>query len=338
MTTVDVIIATYNRHERLRRCLAALAAQSVSNFGVIVVDDGSDRPMEMNDFGALASVRVIRTARNSGPAHARNVGVGASRAEAICFIDDDVEACPRLIESHVQELGQPSERRVSIGPLRAPPDWRPTPWNRWEANTLEREYDQMAAGVYSATFRQFFTGNAMVGRGDFEKAGGFDERFTRAEDVELGIRLERVGCTFVLAAQAIGWHYAQRTLESWRDIPRQYARFDRAIDQLHPSLGWQAMLDRERKERSRATRLAVRGLAVARSERAAATVAIASARLTSRVRATRATEAMLSLAFELEYCDSVRRDVRSGGAWCHARRADVPAPDVEADPYAPTDV
>ena len=86
MTTVDVVIATYNRQERLRRCLAALAVQTVSDFGVIVVDDGSDVPVDSTDFSALRSVRVIRTARNSGPAHARNVGVGQSRADAICFI------------------------------------------------------------------------------------------------------------------------------------------------------------------------------------------------------------------------------------------------------------
>src|SRR6185295_4881663 len=92
---------------------------------------------------------------------------------------------------------------VVIGPLAAPPDWRPTPWNRWEAETVEAEYDRMIRGVYEPTWRQFFTGNAFLRRADFLDAGGFNETFRRAEDIELGYRLHRLGCEFVFEPEAI---------------------------------------------------------------------------------------------------------------------------------------
>jgi tRNA uridine 5-carboxymethylaminomethyl modification enzyme len=44
----------------------------------------------------------------------------------------------------------------------------------------------MVDGVYDPTWRQFFTGNAVVRRDYLVDAGGFDESFTRAEDIELG--------------------------------------------------------------------------------------------------------------------------------------------------------
>lgn len=316
MTTIDVIIATHNRHERLLRSLDALARQSHPPSGIIVVDDGSEPAVEAFVDGrrpGLANVRVVRTPRNSGPAFARNLGVSLSSADFICFVDDDVDAEERLLERHLVQLGDGSNHVVSIGPLLAPHDWEPTPWNFWEAQTLAAEYRKMELGFYAPTFRQLFTGNTALGRLDFERAGGFDVRFTRAEDIELGIRLERVGCRFAFDPGAIGWHYSRRSLASWLKIPREYARFDRAIDDLYPSLAWLDQLAGERAQRNPLSRVAGSAATRLHAGPAVSRMAVAAAAGLWRLRAARLSTRALSFAYELEYAHAARQ-LRASGA------------------------
>lgn len=316
MTSIDVVIATHNRHERLVRCLDALASQTHREFGVIVVDDGSNPGVEAflaERRPRLANLRVACTGRNAGPARARNLGVSLSHADIICFVDDDVDADSRLLERHLSQLGDGSAHLVSIGPLLAPPDWDPSPWNRWEAEMLLDQYKKMERGVYAPSFRQFYTGNAALSRCDFERAGGFDDRFTRAEDIELGIRLGRAGCTFAFDPAAVGWHYAHRSLASWLNIPRQYARFDRAIDGLYPEIGWLGGLESERSRRNVLSRAAGRGFTRLHAGPLVARLAVASAAALSRLNATRLATPALSLAFELEYAHAARKLHAAGG-------------------------
>ena len=315
MTTIDVVIATHNRPERLLRCLDALAKQTHLRFGTIVVDDGSEPAMEGFIAGrrpGIANFTLLRTDRNSGPARARNLGVSASSADVICFIDDDVDADEHLLERHLAQVGDGTGRVVSIGPLLAPADWRPSPWNRWEADMLLAQYEKMGRGVFEASFRQFYTGNAALSRCDFLGAGGFDDRFTRAEDIELGIRLGRSGCRFAFDPEAIGWHYAHRSLSSWLNIPRQYARFDRAIDALYPEIAWLQNLEEERAQRNLLARVAGRGFTRLHAGPAMARLAVAGAATLSRLKAMRLATVALSLAFELEYAHAARKLHASG--------------------------
>lgn len=246
---VAVVVAAHNRPHGLRRCLEALAKQTVSGFEVVVVDDGSVRPIDGAIPGALRhrlQLRLLRFERAGGPARARNAGVAATRARRVLFVDDDVEPHPRLIERHLMAAAPDAERTVVIGPLAAPHGWRPTPWNRWEWRQLLGQYRALRAGVFQPTWRQFYTGNASVSRAAFEAAGGFDERFTRAEDIELAMRLDLVGCRFVFEAGAVGWHHAERTLASWLQIPHAYGRYEVAIARLHPECDWiEHLLDDE---------------------------------------------------------------------------------------------
>ena len=96
---------------------------------------------------------------------------------------------------------------------------------------LEKQYDAMRMGIWMATARQFYTGNASIKRQDFVQAGGFDVRFGRAEDVELGYRLQARGAHFVFNPNAIGYHYAERTFQEWLDIPYVYGRTDVILTQ-----------------------------------------------------------------------------------------------------------
>ncbi|MDQ2650606.1 MAG: glycosyltransferase, partial [Actinomycetota bacterium] len=79
MVEVSVVVATWNRADRLPRLLAALGDQvDAPPFELVVVDDGStdDTPAVVAHLAASATfpVRSVRLDRNRGPAAARNAG------------------------------------------------------------------------------------------------------------------------------------------------------------------------------------------------------------------------------------------------------------------------
>lgn len=302
MAEIDIVIPTFNRLSSLVACLEGLCQQSTMDFRVLVVDDASPvdvGPEICGRFENRLELKWLRLPDNSGPAKARNAGVAAGTSPLVCFIDDDVVASPGLIAAHRTAMQKSERSLVSIGPLRAPRDWAPTPWNRWEAETLAREYRRMLDGVYAPTWRQFFTGNAMVRRADFERVGGFDTRFKRAEDIELGYRLWRSQCEFVFNDFAIGWHYAERSLASWMRIPEMYAQADFAISRAYPELNWLEKIDRERsgvsgRVSNSAARMGILGKGVRRGSVSVAMV-LDKARLHSLA------TPLLSMAFNIGY-------------------------------------
>ncbi|MBF6599304.1 MAG: glycosyltransferase family 2 protein [Dehalococcoidia bacterium] len=222
---VSVIIPTFNRAPYLARALDALREQTLaaSAFEVIVVDDGSsdDTAAVLARAWPLALRSVRQT--NQGPAAARNAGIALARAEIILFIDDDVVPAPDLVARHLQAHAEPG--RVVIGRM-APPLGRQPFWAEWELRTLERQYAQMVGGIFEPTPRQFYTANASVRRADLERAGMFDVRYRRAEDVELAYRLEEGGATFVFLPDACVLHDTPRSFSNWMAMAGQYGQYD----------------------------------------------------------------------------------------------------------------
>lgn len=90
---VSVVIPTRDRPGLLAGCLETLRGQSAPPPGweVVVVDDGSDEPLQPVVNAARARglpVACVRQ-RKGGLNAARNRGVAASRGEIVAFLDDD---------------------------------------------------------------------------------------------------------------------------------------------------------------------------------------------------------------------------------------------------------
>ncbi|MFD4959677.1 glycosyltransferase [Microbacterium sp. NPDC058389] len=98
---VSVIVPMYNAERFIHDTLESLAAQSLLDFEVIVVDDGStDRSsLIVDEFAA----RDDRFSRVDGPAvgsagAARNVGLDIARGEYLAFLDADDLFAPSMLE------------------------------------------------------------------------------------------------------------------------------------------------------------------------------------------------------------------------------------------------
>lgn len=328
---VDVVVPTRDRPRALEVCLRALAQQSMPDIRVIITDDGSRVPVAEavdRDILDALDVLILRNEQSRGPAAARNQAVVAGDAPYIAFIDDDVEAAPDLVARQLALLRGLGPRAILIGPLLAPEGWRPTAWNRWEAEQLLVEYARMERGEYEPTWRQFHTGNAFLERETFESVGGFDEQFTRAEDIEFALRAALAGHRFVFNAGAVGRHDAFRSRSAWLRIPTAYAEFDVLMDRLHPEARWLRIVHRERGLRHpvvRAARLVARSSMLSHPLTWGMTVAAGGCH---RVGALRASMALLSLAYDLRYETAFRRALR-GAASLPAEESAVGVPRPE---------
>jgi hypothetical protein len=103
-----VVICTRDRPVGLRATLASLRRQTDSDFGVLVVDNGSSSPESarvVEDLGLARCEYVVEP--GPGLARARNRALGAVHTDFVAWIDDDEVADPnwvrRLKESFAHE-------------------------------------------------------------------------------------------------------------------------------------------------------------------------------------------------------------------------------------------
>lgn len=229
MKRISVVIPTFNRLNQLKQVLTGLEKQTypLEKFEVVVVSDGSSD-------GTNAFLEALETPldlvpvfqANQGVATARNQGFKQANGELVLFIDDDVVPAPQLVAEHVQEHDAHQANIVVLGPMLSPPDFRLSPWTRWEQAMLVKQYDMMNAGAWEPTARQFYTGNSSLSRQLLLDSGGFDPAFRRAEDVELAYRLIEYDVRFIFNDRAVGYHYVSRSFASWMSTPYEYGRND----------------------------------------------------------------------------------------------------------------
>lgn len=88
---ISVIIPVYNVEKYLRKTLSSVAKQTMKNFEVIMIDDGStDSSLEIaNEFCEKYDNFRLINLENGGVSKARNAGIDASKGEYIAFIDSD---------------------------------------------------------------------------------------------------------------------------------------------------------------------------------------------------------------------------------------------------------
>ena len=101
---ISVVVPAYNVEELARECLDSLLAQTLTNFEVICVDDGSTdatlatlREYERRD----SRIRVV-SRENAGVSVARNQGVALATGKYLCFVDSDDSVAPEYLERLVE--------------------------------------------------------------------------------------------------------------------------------------------------------------------------------------------------------------------------------------------
>ncbi|MBL6722656.1 MAG: glycosyltransferase [Candidatus Margulisbacteria bacterium] len=180
-TGISVIIPTFNRHQSLTRALNSVLNQSHPAQEVLVVDDGSNPAVT----SPSNHVNVIALTKNHGVSYARNVGIAASKAPWLCFLDSDDEWSTNHLETlnnHIIEhplcrWAQTDEQWIRNG----------RPFNK-------KKYHQKPNGwAFEPSLHRCLVSPSavMVHRHLFDWFGTFNEDLPACEDYDLWLRLLR---------------------------------------------------------------------------------------------------------------------------------------------------
>jgi GT2 family glycosyltransferase len=227
---VSVVIPTYNRPDRLVRCLRALAAQDYprERFEVLVVDDGGTAPLApiVDQFRDTLTVTLVAQS-NTGPARARNHGAARARGRWLAFTDDDC-APRRDWLTRLVACGQDSPDAIVGGHT----------INALRDNVCAIASQALIDYLYAHHASRngiappFFTSNNFIVAAErFRAVGGFDATFRLAagEDREFCDRWQAQGGVLRYAPDAVIFHRHDLSL---RRFWRQHTNYGRGACHL----------------------------------------------------------------------------------------------------------
>lgn len=185
MPRFSVIIPTFNRAALVLEAIASVRAQTVSDYELIVVDDGST-DNTASTLGALANLRVIRQA-NAGPGPARNAGLAAAAGEYTAFLDADDRWLPWTLDTFARAIDRAAGKPAVIcGSPRAFSHDAELPTIIRDDDLFESHADYLGTDPIDL----FPGAGVLCARTDaLRKVGGFLTRRMTAEDADLYLRL-----------------------------------------------------------------------------------------------------------------------------------------------------
>ena len=201
----SVIIPVYNRPDEVDELLESLSHQTLKDFEVLVVEDGSSVPCkEVTDKYRLSMEVRYYAKPNSGPGQTRNYGAERSRGEYLLILDSDCI----LPEGYLQAVEAELEREPADafgGPDRAHASFTPVQKAINYAMTSFFTTGGIRGG--KKKMDKFYPRSFNMGvRADVYKAlGGFSNmRF--GEDIDFSIRIFKNGYRCRLFPGAWVWH------------------------------------------------------------------------------------------------------------------------------------
>lgn len=213
LPSVSFVVVNLDGAEHLRTCLPSLAALDYprARLEIIVVDNGSSD--ESLDVLADYDVRVLPQDTNLGFSPAVNVGVRASTADCVVFLNNDIRVEPdfllRLVEAYAPEEGVTCVGAQILSWDGASVDFAGSAMNFYGMGSqLGYGLDRGSIVAEDGASLLFACGGAMlISRDVYLEVGGFDDDyFAYFEDVDLGWRLNLCGHRVRLAAKATCYH------------------------------------------------------------------------------------------------------------------------------------
>lgn len=186
----SIVIPIFNRADIICATLRSVIAQTVSNFEVIVIDDGSsDKPeiavQSLND----PRIRYVHQ-RNGGGGAARNRGIEEARGQYIAFLDSDDMFLPNKLERVSAEMPLQddevlySSMKVDRGVSRY--------WVRPDRGILQNE----DVGEYLFVQNQLIQTSTIVLPIALAREVKFDGSLRKGQDLDFCLRLQKAGARF----------------------------------------------------------------------------------------------------------------------------------------------
>ena len=191
--TVSIVLATYNRLALLRLTIASLLAQTLTDWELVIADDGSDEATRryLRTLVTDARIRVLWLEHCGTPAVVRNAALAQARGQYVAFADSD-------------DLWLPEKLALQVAAMCAAPGSR---WSYTAYDCIDEHGERLpfqAQPQVGDLFESLLRIEAVVAlptvlaeRSLLEEVGGFDPEQEQAEDIDLWLRL-------VLRADVVG--------------------------------------------------------------------------------------------------------------------------------------
>ncbi len=208
------IIPVYNRPDEVDELLESLTRQSVKDFEVVVVEDGSSVPCEnvVEKYATLLDVHYF-SKENSGPGQTRNYGVERSHGDYVLILDSDVvvpegylaAVDAELTAAPCEAFGGPDRAHASFTPIQKAINYAMTSFfTTGGIRGGKKKMDKF----YPRSF------NMGVQRATYERLEGFSKmRF--GEDIDFSTRIFKAGCRCRLFPEAWVWHKRRTDLKKF---------------------------------------------------------------------------------------------------------------------------
>ncbi len=196
--TASIIIPTFNNPDFLIPCVESIARTGcLDGLCELIVVNNGEQPMDF--MACLPNIKVVKPPRNLGWEGGLQAGLRVAEGDFVCFQNDDT-LIPRATRGFYSQLLWPFQNQqvAAVGP----------------ATTI-------AAGSHSVFLKDplrtpmgvayliFFT--VMLRRSDLEAAGGIDASAPGGDDIDLSIRLRKLGKHLLINPDAFLIHHAFKT-------------------------------------------------------------------------------------------------------------------------------
>lgn len=208
----SIIIPTYNRKDKLIRCIKSVLANQNANYEIIVIDDGSTDTTKEVVTGRYPQIRYYYQ-ENKGVSCARNKGMELTKGDYIAFLDSDdlwyplrFDIIQRAFDMLPDDVGLVFNDMDKVVSEKG--DGKSFADNYFGAGTRSRagklkhslRISHMKKSVnvlYGHFFNTLLEQNiiqpscAVIKRDVYEKVGGFRKDFFVAEDSEYFLRISK---------------------------------------------------------------------------------------------------------------------------------------------------
>lgn len=213
MIKASIIIPNWNGKSLLPDCLTSLRGQTLKNFETILVDNGSVDLSVDYVRGNFPEVKIIKLSKNFGFAKAINVGVKASIADYVVFLNNDTAASKNWLKNLIECISFHPEA-ISVNSkilnfyepklidgvgilINEVGQARSIGWQEEDKG----QYDEVKY-IFGAT-----GGASLFKRENFIRVGMFDEKyFMYSEEVDFAFRAQFLGYKSILCPKAIVYH------------------------------------------------------------------------------------------------------------------------------------
>jgi len=200
----SIIVPVYNRPDEVDELLASLCSQTLKDFEVIIVEDGSQKPCKdvCDKYAGILDLHYYLK-ENSGPGQSRNYGVERAQGKYVIILDSDVvlpegylEATEKSLTTELVAWGGPDASHPSFTPVQKAISYSMTSFFttggiRGGKKKLDKFYP-----------RSF---NMGIRRDVYQQLGGFSKmRF--GEDIDFSYRIVEAGYQPRLFPDAWVWH------------------------------------------------------------------------------------------------------------------------------------